>query len=490
MKLKHILISAAILVLSGLSVTAQNTDIELVTKHVYTLADDALLGRGFGSESGAEAAEYIKGEFIEAGIEPLNGSYYHDFVHRSGILNINGRNVVGLITGSDPDLKDEYIVIGAHYDHLGWEFEDGDTVVYNGADDNATGVSAVIELGRYFAAHQSDLKRSVVLIAFDGEESGLIGSKRFVKDTVISHDAMKAMFSIDMIGMYEKHGGMELGGIELLSNYDVFMDRGTAASLVIIKSTDAVLQNRTDTAPFGKVGIPASYVNTGIRESEYHKPTDDADIIDYDGMVLIIDFMTEMVMGMSQAEELNPSNVMAGITESGGMKRLQVGIKVNTGSTYFDYPDSYYQSKTIFAVSTGLFLELRLAQWLTLQPEVLYETKGGQQAGGALRTHAVTTPVSLLFTSPDAQNNGVRGYFQAGGYYSYAFAGSMGGTALDFNTLYNNQTYGLILGGGMQIFNVRIGYTARHSFVDFLQTPGPDGNTRLKGSYFTIGWAF
>lgn len=490
MKFRLFVITAAILLLPVLSLSAQNTDKELLEQHVYTLASDDLLGRGFGSETGNKAAEYIVGQFKAAGIEPLLDTYYHHFSHRMGSVNIDGKNVVGVVRGNDPVLKDEFIILGAHYDHIGWKYEGTDTVVFNGADDNASGVSAVIELGRYFAAHQSELKRSVILMAFDGEESGLIGSKWFVKDTVVEYDKIKAMFSLDMVGMYDKHGGLELGGIELLENSESLVERASSATSIIIKGTNDEIQNRTDTAPFGKVGIPAIYVNTGIRESEYHKPEDDADIIDYDGMVVITDFMTELVLGMSQADELIPAQVLVNIEKSGGMKRFHVGAKMLAGSSYFDYPDSYFQSKTIFSGGAGLFMELRLAQFLTLQPEVYYMTTGGEQLPGNLRTHEVTVPVSLLFTSPDPEGNQVRGYFQVGGYYSYSFAGAIAGTAMDFTNEYNQMTYGLVLGGGMEVYNLRMGYTAIHSLSDLMQTAGADGNIRLMGNYFTIGWAF
>jgi len=491
MKLKNILLTAVFLAAPILFTTAQNTDVDMVEQHVSTLADDNMLGRGFGTSSGNEAAEYIVSQFIDAGIEPLLDDYYHRFIHRQGVLNINGKNVVGLVRGSDPELMNEYIIIGAHYDHIGWEFSGDDTVVYNGADDNASGTASIIELGRYFASHRSELKRSIILMAFDGEENGLIGSTRFVKDSVVSHDAIKAMFSIDMVGMYEPHGGVELSGIELLKDHAIFIDRGTAANSVVVKHTDAAIENRTDTAPFGNAGIPAIYVNTGIRESNYHQPEDDIEFIDFEGMVTIIDFMSELVMAMSQDETLAKANAMIALEKSGGMKRLNPGIKVNSGTTYLDYPDAYFQSKNIFAVGIGFFLETRITQWISLQPEVIYETDGGEQDLGNMRTHSISTPVSLLITSPDPGNNGVRGYYQIGGYFTYSFAGKLGSSSMDFANDYNNQQFGLIIGGGIEVFNFRMGYTHKQSFVDFLQTSDPDdGNMRLNGSYLTIGWAF
>ncbi len=324
-------------------------------------------------------------------------------------------------------------------------------------------------------------------MAFDGEESGLIGSTRFVKDSVVSHDAIKAMFSIDMVGMYEPNGGVELAGIELLEDYAAFLDRGTAVNSVIVKSTNSNISNRTDTGPFGNAGIPAIYISTGISESNYHKPEDDIEFIDFEGMVTIVDFMAEVVMAMSQDELLARTNAMEAIEKSGGMKRFNPGIKLNSGSTFLDYPDAYFQSKTLFAMGIGFFLETRITQWLTIQPEVIYETDGGKQGAGNLRMHSVSTPVSLLLTSPDPKNNGVRGYYQIGGYFTYSFAGKIGDDPIN----YTQQQYGIIMGGGIEVMNFRMGYTHKQSFVDFLQTADPEyGNRRLNGSYVTIGWAF
>ena len=98
-----------------------NSEASTLKKHVNILASDSLLGRGFGTPQGYLAAQYIASQFKAAGIDPLNGAYLHPFNHREGILNIPGNNVVGIIPGNNPELKDEYIVLGAHFDHLGWK---------------------------------------------------------------------------------------------------------------------------------------------------------------------------------------------------------------------------------------------------------------------------------------------------------------------------------------------------------------------------------
>ena len=214
--LKNSILYAALIAVA-IPLTAQfSTPVENLEKHVYTLASDSLLGRGFGTEQGVKAAEYIADQDRSAGIEPVNGSYFHPFNHRSGILNIAGINVAGIIPGNDPELKEEYIVLGAHYDHLGWKVKGGDTVVYNGADDNASGTATIIEIGRNMAANQGSLGRSIIIVAFDGEESGLIGSTHFVESSMVPPDKIKLMFSLDMVGMYKAHNGLDLVGVRKL----------------------------------------------------------------------------------------------------------------------------------------------------------------------------------------------------------------------------------------------------------------------------------
>jgi hypothetical protein len=467
---------------------AQQIDTAALQAHVTYLASDELLGRGFGSEQGKEAAEYIISNFKSSGVVPLLDGYRHSFTHRTGSLNIIGNNIVGLIEGSDPDLKDEYIIIGAHYDHVGWEFEDGDTVVYNGADDNASGVAGILEIGRYFGAHREKLKRSLVLIAFDGEETGLIGSTHFVKEGMMDFDRVKAMFSLDMIGMYEKHGGVDLLGIEQIREQKQLLEAALSSVPVTINKQNDNMVMRTDTQPFGSIGIPSTHVFTGT-ESPYHKPEDDSDLLDYDGMALITEFLVALVEEMSAAPELTSVSKMEGRDDQEGMKRFNPGIGVNIGSTYHDYPNEFYKAKPVFSYAAGITLETRITQWLAIQPEVLYEWGGSQHAGGTFRTHSVTVPVNLLFTTPDPGNNGVRFFYQLGGYYSYSFAGSLGGTELDFASEYNDADYGYVIGVGLEIRNFRIGYVSITSMTNRLQDEAV-GNLKGHGNFARIGWVF
>lgn len=478
---------------------AQNADSLRLKNAVTYLASDALMGRGFGSEGGRRASLYVRDQFKEAGIAPFVEGYFHEFSHRTSVLNITGYNVIGIIEGSNPELKDEFIILGAHYDHVGWELQGEDTVVYNGADDNASGTASIIEAGRILAGKRELLGRSVLLVAFDGEESGLNGSRAFVKkfidteDPLIPADQVAVMFSLDMTGMYKAHGGVDLRGIELLADFKDLVAKAEERSGANITKSDDQMPNRTDTAPFGAIGIPSIHVFTGL-ESPYHKPEDDSDLLDYQGMATIVDFMVALTTELSVADEVPGSRQMEVIAKHGPMKIFNPGITLNTGSSYHDYKDDFYRAKSVFAYSAGFMLETRITQWLALQPEVVYEWSGSQASGGNIRTHAVKVPVSILFTTPDEKSMGVRGYLQVGAYYSYAFAGKQNGTPLDFLNDYNDTDVGAVFGMGMEIMKVRIGFVYQNSFTDFKTDnhviSAMNKDVRLHGSFAKLSWVF
>jgi len=479
----------ALLVVASLHISGQfSTPSESLEKHVHFLASDQLLGRGFGTPQGKVASEYIARQFKEAGVEPLNGTYFHPFMARQGILNIPGINVVGVIPGSDPDLKNEYIVLGAHYDHLGWYSLEGDTTVYNGADDNASGTATIIEIGRTLAVSQASLGRSVIVVAFDGEESGLLGSKHFLKDSVVPPPAIKLMFSLDMVGMYEAHEGLNMKGVNLL--YDADLVTGELANKYKITITQAnkSIEQRTDTAPFGSINIPAIAPNTGS-ESPYHQPEDTAAALDYEGMALITNYMSEVTQILSSRESLSAMN---GLAEGEEMKPkvFKAGLRWNVGASYFNYRDIPYVGKPIFATQAGVFASCRLSRRIYFLPELLYETKGSQYDGGNIRTHAITTPVSLGFSS--SGDGYVRTWAQLGAYFSYQFAGKAGDQSIDFDTDFKQQEYGICYGIGLEVMNkVQIGIYFQTGLSNLAKDTNPAGwDLAYQNIYFVTGFVF
>ena len=460
---------------------------ETLKNHVYFLASDSLEGRGLATESGQIAANYIAKYFEQSGLEPVGDSFFHPFYARVSQSMLQGRNVVGMIEGSDPVLKNEYIVLGAHYDHISYKFVNGEKVVYNGADDNASGSAAIMEIGRALVKQKGKLKRSVILVAFDGEESGLIGSGKFVKQNTVPVDQIKAMMSIDMIGRYAESGSLIMGAMEDIKGGAKRLMPHADEHDVKIKRTGGATSNRTDTKPFGDAGVPAIYVSSGI-VGPYHKPEDDRETLDYEGMEKITNMLADLTLDLASGESLEPASHEVAAIKTKGTPFFRYGVKLNTGGSANIYPNEFYKAKSGFSSEAGLITQFRITKNFTLQPEVLYSTMGSQEQTGNYRTHSITTPVNLLITTPMNRNGGQeRMHVSVGGYYSYHFAGSVNKVAMDFNNTYEQSEMGIVYGLGLEVMKVCVSVNFKHGFTNIMQ--GTDNGTiRNRAIYFTLGY--
>ena len=217
-------------------------------------------------------------------------------------------NIIGSIEGNDPVLKDEYIVVGAHFDHLGLGGSrsgslDPDTlIIHNGADDNASGTAGILELSYKLMSNRHLLKRSVLFVCFDAEEKGLLGSKYYVENPVrnISNTAM--MVNMDMIGRLNDNPVI-LGGVGSSGNFEnIIADARNNHTLDVETNMGGMDFARSDHASFYRENIPVLFFFTGAHE-DYHKPTDDWDKIDYQGEKEILDFIYDLIIDISQLEE-------------------------------------------------------------------------------------------------------------------------------------------------------------------------------------------
>jgi len=212
-------------------------------------------------------------------------------------------NVIGMLEGTDPVLKDEFIVIGGHYDHLGFGGPGSgsrmpDTVaIHNGADDNASGTVMVIELAGKLASVKSQLKRSIIFISFSGEEMGLLGSKYFVDHPVVDLKKIKAMFNFDMVGRYDKEKksisvsgtGTSLEGDSILRMFEKQLPFN------VTHSPEGF--GPSDHASFYASNIPVFFYTTGTH-MDYHTPFDDADKLDYDAEKIIGDYAFNTILNI------------------------------------------------------------------------------------------------------------------------------------------------------------------------------------------------
>jgi len=269
------------------------------------LASDELKGRGIGTPEIDEAADYIAGEFKKAGLQPVSDDYFQMFSHKFAEKGeIKLKNVIGMIPGNDPKLKDDIIVVSAHYDHLGLGWPDvhkGDEgKIHHGADDNASGVATILELARSMAKTVKP-KRTIVFLACTAEESGLIGSRYFVEH---SKDFFKgeifADLNIDTDGSLFDKKLLVLNGNTAREWKFIFMgtDYTTGVkSEVITQDLDA-----SDQVAFIEKGIPAVQLFTGATEN-YHRPSDTFEKIDGKGLVKVATVSKEVLVYLADRED-------------------------------------------------------------------------------------------------------------------------------------------------------------------------------------------
>lgn len=202
------------------------------------------------------------------------------------------QNVVAYLPGTDPALKGEYVVVGAHFDHLGMGGPGSgsravDTVaVHNGADDNASGVATMIELAEKFATEKNN-KRSIIFAAFGAEEMGLVGSKAFTNQPPVETEKMVAMFNFDMVGRLDTAtNGLSIGGTQTSKETEkILNDLNTGFELAL--APEGV--GPSDHASFYLQNVPVFFVSTGAH-SDYHTPNDDAGFINYEGQKKVTEY--------------------------------------------------------------------------------------------------------------------------------------------------------------------------------------------------------
>lgn len=394
---------------------------ERLTRHVYYFAADSLQGRAAGTVNAHKAADYIVREFESMGLKPFYADWFLPF---AGPGTDAYRDVVAVLEGNDPLLKDQYIVVGAHYDHLG--IRDGK--VYNGADDNASGTAAVIELARALCGLRNELKRTVVIAAFDAEEIGLYGSTALAKQ-MLEEDKLdvKLMMSVDMVGWYKASGNLTLEGVSTIRNGRQVVQSGKL-NLKLVDFEKSIL-TATDTEGFAERGVPTLAVSTGLK-SPYHKPEDDAELIDYEGLDKVTDYLTDLTLEVASDAGFAPSGKVARKHRE-GLPILEVGLSLDAGSSHFVFPDAAYRGKNGFTYGAGLSAQLNFghhsrfglkAEGIYARTSALFPDEADvfssslKYKGGEL-----FVPVGLVY-----QGKGMERVFMGvGGYFNHRFSASL-----------------------------------------------------------------
>lgn len=283
-----------------------------VRRLLGALSDDSLEGRMTASRGAARAAAVIAAEMRRIGLEPAGDSGYFQRVPIALVDAGRGRrpvllesfaqldtlpptrrppsvNVVGVVRGSDPAVRDSAVLIDAHYDHLGiGRAVNGDSI-YNGADDDASGVVAVLEIARVLTAGPRP-RRTVIFATTTGEEVGLLGTRWYLRHPIVPVAQMSANLEIEMIGRPDSLAGGPgrawLTGFERSTMGEIFARAGLP--IVADKRLDQQFFERSDNIAFARLGVPAHTLSSYNMHTDYHEPSDDISHVDIPHMTAVI----------------------------------------------------------------------------------------------------------------------------------------------------------------------------------------------------------
>ncbi len=311
-RLRVLLIIVAIFALSDLAgrwcVTASagsyTSAVSVITRrelrrHCEFLASDALEGRETGTQGGQAAGAYIVAQLRKLKIRPagVDGDYYQPFQ--------NSRNIICRLDGSDPTLAKEYVIVGAHYDHVGrgsLRNSHGPIgYIHRGADDNASGTATLLELVNAFRSLDVAPKRSIVFIFWDGEEQGLLGSEYWCQYPTVPLEGLKLVFNIDMVGRLRENRA-EVYGARTAAGLREFLSANNADPGVLLTFTWETRRD-SDHYPFYARQIPFLMVFTG-KHPEYHTPYDTADKLNLEGMERVARLLFRTVYAAAQTPRL------------------------------------------------------------------------------------------------------------------------------------------------------------------------------------------
>ncbi len=300
--------------------TTENPEIKSVTissdelkETVSFLASDNLKGRDTDTEGIEEAAKFIEKKLESYGVQPYFKTFKDDFEFEMRTQDTtasespkikSGYNVIGYLEGTDETLKNEFIVLGAHYDHIGFgKLVEGDSIA-NGANDNAAGTSAVVALARYFSERKNN-KRSLLFCLFSAEEQGLQGSKHLAEKLKQQDMNLYTMVNFEMIGvpMNDKNYKAYITGFEE-SNMAKKINEYAGSELVgfLPMAKEYRLFMRSDNYPFfEQFNVPCQTISTFdfTNYEYYHHVDDEAELIDYDFMAQLVNEVAPTIEKMS-----------------------------------------------------------------------------------------------------------------------------------------------------------------------------------------------
>lgn len=354
MRFSFYVILAAGILLSLASCSSTNSEASLeaevvpadILSHINYLASDDLAGRETGTAGEAKAATYIADHFERFGLQPAGNedTYFQEFTVNMSVLNNPhnpdttkfsdeeriARNVIGMLEGTAE--TDSYIVIGAHYDHLGTGkfgslYNRNDTTIHNGADDNASGTAGVLELAHYFSEHPT--QKNLVFIGFSGEEMGLLGSQHFVENPTFPLDQSMAMINMDMIGRLDNNK-LLIFGVGSSDSWENLISEANTDSLTIETVPDGT--GASDHTSFYNKQIPVLHYFTDTH-SDYHRPSDDADYINAEGEDRVLEHLKNLIIALDELETETFTYTEAPVTQNRNvtMNGVTLGVTPDYG---------------------------------------------------------------------------------------------------------------------------------------------------------------
>jgi Zn-dependent M28 family amino/carboxypeptidase len=266
--MKKLLLSIALL--TGFWAKAQDIDRSRLLTDLETLSSDKYAGRKTGTDGNKASAEYISARFKDAGLRSFQDQYKHPFNFKNRKSEIiNGTNLIGFVKGK----KDDVIVISAHYDHVGVN----NSEIYNGADDNASGVAALLGMAEYFKVHKP--LNTLLFIAFDAEEMGLQGAYAYLREPVPARKSIIMNVNMDMVSHNDKSELYAVGTYKTPVLKEIIEDADENTGINILFGHDIPGSGKddwtmqSDQGPFAKENMPFIYF--GVEDhKDYHKPSD------------------------------------------------------------------------------------------------------------------------------------------------------------------------------------------------------------------------
>ncbi len=316
---------------------AEYTNVDNLKEHIEYLASDELEGRLVGTDNERKAADYIIEKLEEYKLKPYNNGEYlqyfefnvrpdrHDSTYQ---VKTHGNNVIAVLDNK----AEKTIVLGAHYDHLGRnEYKqstkaNSDGEIHNGADDNASGVAALLELTRIFSQNDAVENVNYIFAFFSGEEEGLMGSKHMAESLKDSGYDVIAMINLDMVGRLNEKKDLIISGTGTSPVFSDILQRNKPAGFHITEELSGV--GPSDHTSFYLKDIPVLFFTTG-NHVDYHKPSDTAEKINYYGMNFIVHYVFRVSNELSQLESIPFTKTKANAGRKAAKYKVTMGVMPN-----------------------------------------------------------------------------------------------------------------------------------------------------------------